>query len=47
MKKFYVTFSLNKVTFDKADVIRTSVGTADTAVETDVNYETYFGGITQ
>ncbi len=43
MKKIYVTFSLNTVTFDKEDVIRTSVGTVDAFAETDVSYETYFG----
>ena len=42
MKKVYVTFQLNKVTFDKEDVIRTSINAATQMVEQDVDYETYF-----
>ena len=42
MKKFYVTFLLNTVTFDKEDVIRTSINAATEMVEQDVDYETYF-----
>ena len=42
MKKIYVTFSLNTVTFDKEDVIRTSINAATEMVEQDVDYETYF-----
>ena len=42
MKKIYVTFSLNTVTFDKEDVIRTSINAATEMVEQDVDYATYF-----
>ena len=42
MKKIYVTFLLNTVTFDKEDVIRTSINAATEMVEQDVDYETYF-----
>ena len=44
MKKVYVTFLLNTVTFDKEDVIRTSINAATEAVENEVDYATYFGG---
>ena len=42
MKKVYVTFQLNTVTFDKEDVIRTSINAATQMVEQDVDYESYF-----
>ena len=42
MKKIYVTFLLNTVTFDKEDVIRTSINAATQMVEQDVDYESYF-----
>ena len=44
MKKIYVSFSLNTVTFDKEDVIRTSINAATEMVENEVDYQTYFGG---
>ena len=44
MKKFYVTFSLTTVTFDEADVIRTSINAATEMVENEVDYQAYFGG---
>ena len=42
MKKVYVSFLLNTVTFDEADVIRTSVAAVDVFTETDVDYTQYF-----
>ena len=42
MKKVYVSFQLNKVTFEEADVIRTSINAATEMVEQDVDYESYF-----
>jgi hypothetical protein len=42
MKKIYVTFLLNTVTFEETDVIRTSINAATEMVEQDVDYETYF-----
>jgi hypothetical protein len=42
MKKNYVTFQLNTVTFEETDVIRTSINAATQMVEQDVDYESYF-----
>ena len=42
MKKNYVTFQLNTVTFEETDVIRTSINAATEMVEQDVDYESYF-----
>ena len=44
MKKFYVSFSLNTVTFDETDVIRTSgVATQASGADVDVSWASIFG----
>ena len=44
MKKLYVTFLLNTVTFDEADVIRTSgVATQASGADVDVSWASIFG----
>ena len=43
MKKLYVSFSLNTVTFDKEDVIRTSgVATQASGADVDVSWADLF-----
>ena len=48
MKKVYVTFSLNTVTFDKEDVIRTSgLVTQEAESDVEVTWASIFGGEAQ
>jgi hypothetical protein len=44
MKKIYVTFLLNTITFDKEDVIRTSGVTATPETDVEVAWADIFGG---
>ena len=44
MKKIYVTFLLNTVTFEETDVIRTSGVTATTETDVEVAWADIFGG---
>ncbi len=45
MKKVYVSFSLNTVTFDETDVIRTSVGTVATRADVEKSWTELFGEV--
>ncbi len=45
MKKIYVTFLLNTVTFDETDVIRTSVGTVTTNTDVEKSWTELFGEV--
>ena len=47
MKKIYVSFQLNTITFDKEDVIRTSGVTATTETDVEVTWAEVFGGQAQ
>ena len=45
MKKSYISLLLDIITFEQTDVIRTSgLFTQDNFTETDVNFDSYFGG---
>ena len=48
MKKFYVSFLLNTVTFDETDVIRTSgLVTQEAESDVEVTWASIFGGNAQ
>ena len=45
MKKIYVSLLLDVIAFSETDAIRTSgVNVADSFTETDVDFDSYFGG---